>query len=357
LSASASDKPKLALQVAVMKGRGGVLTSLFHYARLFDAAGVRSVCLYRGPAADALQAAGVDVVDAPSSIVSPLFRVTPDFGRVRAAIRERGGDPDFAMVHSDRALPAVKQMFPRAVAMTRCHSDNFKHKRNADLVVTLNPDQHERAQAALPRTRVRMFGNPFVPDPTWRGPKDEDGPGGRVRFNFIGRVEQVKDPLTLIRAFAAAALPDDAELRIIGAGGQKEEARRIASESGKVVAFTGWMSEPFSQFDRGDVLVLPSEWESYSWVIREALHHRVPVIASDIYVHREALGDGAFGRLLPVGDAPALAAELEWAVAHVEEFRAMAARGRDLLEQRYGAAPFWAKMRAEIEAIRQAKAA
>jgi glycosyltransferase involved in cell wall biosynthesis len=344
-----------AVQVAIMRGKGGVFTSLFHYARLFEASGVRSVCLYAGPAAHQLRNAGIEVIDAPRSITSPLFRFLPGFSRIRGEIAARGGAPDFVMAHSDLAMPALKRMFPRTVIMTRCHSDNFKHKARADLVVTLNEDQQARAQAALPRTRVRMFGNPFVPNADEQGPSTEAPP--RVRFNFLGRVEQVKDPLTLVKAYAAANLAPDTELRVIGAGSQEAEVRAAGAASGKSIMMAGWLAAPFAHFDQSDILVLPSEWESYSWVIREALHYGVPVIASDIFVHRDALGGGAYGLLFPVGDAQALRAALEHAALNLPTLRVMAAKGRDDLMAAYGAKPFWAKMSAEISDIRRARGA
>jgi len=344
------------VQVAIMKGRGGVFTSLFHYARMLGANGVGSTCIYSGPAIAELREAGIDVIEAPRSITSPFFPLTPVFSRIRSEIRERGGEPDFVMAHSDLAIASIRRMFPRTMVMTRCHSDNFKHKAAADLVVTLNEDQQRRAQAALPRTRVRMFGNPFAPVANEPGPRAEDGPDGRIRFNFLGRVEPVKDPLTLVKAFNQARLPAATRLRIIGAGAQSEDVRIAASARERPVEIAGWLGAPFTHFDRGDVLVLPSEWESYSWVVREALHHGVPVIASDIYVHREALGDGAYGALFPVGDVAALAAALERVALNIDEARAAIARGREALYARYGAGPFWAAMLSEIAAIRGAKA-
>lgn len=346
-----------AVQVAVMKGRGGVFTSLFHYARMLDANGVKSVCLYSGPAAAPLREGAVDVIEVPRSITSPFFQLTPAFGRIRAAVRERGGEPDFAMVHSDLAMRSIRRMFPRTIVMTRCHSDNFKHKASADLVVTLNADQLQLAQSALPHTRLRMFGNPFVPPANEPGPSANDAPDGRIRINFLGRVEQVKDPLTLVKAFNAANLPANTTLRIIGAGSQDADVRAAAASSARPVDIAGWKSQPFSHFDRGDILVLPSEWESYSWVIREALHHGVPVIASDINVHREALGNGAYGALFPVGDAEALKAQLERAVSDMDAARAASAAGQAALIANYGAKAFWAKMANEITAIRSARAA
>jgi glycosyltransferase involved in cell wall biosynthesis len=341
-----------AVQVAVMKGQGGVFTSLFHYARMWDANGVKSVCLYRGPGADLLRAGGIDVIEAPDSLQSPLFRLTPDFARLRAEIRKRGGDPDCVMAHSDRTIRQMKALFPNAVVMTRCHSDNFKHKRPAHLIVTLNEEQQQMVQAGLAGARVRMFGNPFVPAPNDPGPRDQPGPNGRLRFNFIGRVEQVKDPLTLVRAFLSADLKPDTELRIIGAGSQDDEIKGIAATASRKVEHAGWLEHPFSHFDADDILVLPSEWESYSWVIREALFHGVPVIASDIYVHRDALGGGQYGWLFPIGDDVALKLLLQRAEAERGALRAMTLAGREALLARYGAVPFWRGLSAEIAAIR-----
>jgi glycosyltransferase involved in cell wall biosynthesis len=344
-----------ALQVAIMKARGGVFTSLFHYARMWEANGVRSACLHRGAGAEQLRAAGIDVIDAPDTLKSPIFRFTPDFARLRAEIRKRGGEPDLIMAHSDRALPAMKAMFPRATLLTRCHSDKTKHKRPAHLVVTLNERQQAIVQSMMPHARVRMLGNPFVPGPNEIGPSDQSGPNGRVRFNFVGRVEPVKDAMTLLRAFKDADLPADTELRIIGAGSQDADIRAAAAGALRKIELLGWLQHPFAHFDRGDILVLPSKWESYSWVVREALFHGVPMIASDIHVHRDALGDGAFGWLFEVGEADDLNTQLELAPARLEELREKAGAGREALLARYGAVPFWRALSAEISALRPAR--
>lgn len=345
-----------AVQCAVLKGTGGVFTSLFHYARMFDAAGVRSVCVHRGPHAERLREAGLDVIEAPSTLTLPFFPITPDFARVRFEIRARGGDPAFFMAHSDLALPGLKRMFPGAIATTRCHSDKTKNKKGADLVVTLNPTQDAMVRRELPGQRIVMLGNPFVPAPGELGPRDADGPGGRVRVNFLGRVEQVKDPITLIKAFGAANLPANAELRIIGAGSQMDDAKAAAEAIGKPVEFAGWINQPFATFDRGDIVVFPSEWESYSWVIREAMHFGVPIIASDIDVHRWALEGEQYGWLFPVGDAPALASLLERAAQNLPQLRDMAAKGRTMLTREFGAEGYWKKLSAEIAEIRAQRA-
>jgi hypothetical protein len=69
-------------------------------------------------------------------------------------------------------------------------------------------------------------------------------------------------------------------------------------------------------------------------------------------VHRDVLGEGAYGLLFPVGDAEALKALLERASGRPDELRAKADAGRDALMARYGAVPFWQALSAEIATIR-----
>lgn len=344
------------LQSALVKGRGGIATAIAHYERMFREVGVRSALLFRGPSADALRAEGADIIEPPALLSSPLAGALPLMSELRREIlRRAGGAPIVALVHSDLTLGALRRLLPEAVTITPCHTDKTKHKAHADLVLTLNPAQQELVAAALPGRRVREFGNPFAPRADARGPSASPGPEGRLRVNFLGRFEAFKDPLTLIRAFAAARLPQSTELRVIGAGPLEAELRQAAAASARAVSFVGWLDQPFAHFDQGDLLVLPSNWESYSYVLREALHYRVPVIASDIHVHRAALSEGEYGRLYPVGDVEALARELEHASGDLAALRAMSARGGEALTARYGAAPFWAALSAEIEHIRRAR--
>lgn len=78
-----------------------------------------------------------------------------------------------------------------------------------------------------------------------------------------------------------------------------------------------------------DVLVVPStQWESLPLVILEAMAARRPVIGSRIAGLPEAVSDGETGRLLPPGDADALAAALDDAARDRATLAAMGAAGR-----------------------------
>jgi glycosyltransferase involved in cell wall biosynthesis len=333
------------LQSAVVKGRGGIATAVAHYERMFRTLGVRSAVLFSGPSLDALREQGADVIAAPKLLTSPLANVLPLLGGLKSAIADRArGEPIVAIVHSDLTLPALQRLMSAARFVTPCHSDKFKHKDEADLVITLNAAQDAMARAALSDTRVALLGNPYVaPTPA---PLPE---GGAPRFNFIGRFIPTKDPVTLLRA---AQQLGTVEVRLIGAGELDEEVRRVAGELGVNASFPGWQSAPFADFHRNDVLVLPSEWEGLPYLLQEALDHGAPIIAADNPGNRTALGDGAYGALFPFGDAAALAERMREALADLDALRAKAEKGRAALRGRYGAAAFWHALTKELDEVR-----
>jgi glycosyltransferase involved in cell wall biosynthesis len=330
------------LQAAIVRGRGGIQTAVAHYGRMFDEIGVPSALVFRGPAPEALRARGIDVIDAPPLLTSPIARLAPVLGGLRAEVTKRA-TPDALIVHSDLALPALQRLFPKACAVTPCHSDNFKHKHNADLVLTLNERQDALARAALgARVRVAQLGNPFV-EPALT-PFADAGP---LRFNFVARFIPTKDPMTMLRAGASlAARP---ELRFIGAGELEAELKSAAQSLNANASFPGWVAAPFADFHRNDVLVLPSRWEGLPYLLQEALARGVPIIAADNAGNRAALGGNAYGALFPFGDADALAVSMAEAVLNLEELRAKAEKGRAALADTYGAAAFWGRLRRELQ--------
>ncbi|MGE0743464.1 MAG: glycosyltransferase [Hyphomonadaceae bacterium] len=328
------------LQAAVVKGRGGIATAVAHYERMFRAVGVRSTVLFSGPSADQLREQGVDIIPAPALATSPLAGALPILGDLGGAIRTRAaGAPITIIAHSDRTLPVLRRLLPGARIVAPCHSDKFKHKRRADLVVTLNGAQNAMAQAALPGVRIAQLGNPYI------APAPAPLPAGdAVRFNFVARFTPTKDPLTLARA---AKLAGDVEVRFIGAGELEADVR--AAAVGVRASFPGWLTAPFAHFHDKDVLVLPSHWEGLPYLLQEALDHGAPIIAADNAGNRAALADGAYGALFPIGDADALAGALRAALGDLDGLKAKAEKGRAALEPHYGAAAFWRNLRRELE--------
>ncbi len=331
------------LQAAVVKGRGGIETAARHYARMFRDVGVRSALVYRGPSLGALRSDDIDVIEATPLLTSPIAGVAPVLGSLRDAVMRRAGEEDIALiVHSDLALPALRRLFPSALAITPCHSDNFKHKRKAHLVITLNASQDALARQALPNVAVAQLGNPYV-EPA-AAPLTEAGP---IRFNFVARFIPTKDPTTLIRA--AAMLSElRPQVRFIGDGELETELRSLAQSESVDAAFPGWLAAPFQSFHRNDVLVLPSRWEGLPYLLQEALHHGVAIIAADNPGNRAALKDDAYGALFQFGDADALAKAMREAASDLGGLRSKAEKGRAALVENYGATAFWRRLEREM---------
>jgi glycosyltransferase involved in cell wall biosynthesis len=329
------------LQVAVTKGGGGIVTAVVHYNRMFRRAGVSSACLYRGPVAADLRSEDVAVVAAPRSMTLPFGHLFPDMRAIRADIlRRAGGAPLVAIIHSDLALPVIRGLFRDAVTVAPCHSDKFARKKSADIVLTLNTLQHDAISAGLRGCKARavMLGNPFVSTRADAEPTSEGAP----RINFCARFTEVKNPRLLLEA--AKLIPSATQFRFIGEGELGDEIRAATAGSANIVCLP-WRSDPFADFHRGDILVLPSLWEGLPYAVQEALSLGIPVIASNNAGNRAALGDGLYGSLFPSGDTAALARCIEGATAALAPLRARAAAGRKTLRERYGAEAFWKQLK------------
>jgi glycosyltransferase involved in cell wall biosynthesis len=256
-------------------------------------------------------------------------------------------------VHSDLALPAIRHMLPNAAVVTPCHSDKADRKRHADLVVTLNPVQHQLVSTTLAgsRPRVAMLGNPFVSLRASPAPRPE----GPARINFCGRFTDIKNPLLLMRAAALLKTRPLPELRFIGEGplegALNEAARQLARQIPVQVTFTGWVPDPLDDFHRGDVLAVTSTWEGAPYLLQEALDAEIPVISSDNQGSRYVLCGGAYGALYPPDDAAALAGAIDAAIADPEALRSRTILGRQALHAQHGAVAFWGALRGALQTV------
>jgi glycosyltransferase involved in cell wall biosynthesis len=137
---------------------------------------------------------------------------------------------------------------------------------------------------------------------------------GRPYILAVGTIEARKDYPTLVRAFdrLAAAHPE-VDLVIAGADGGAQGALHAAIDDAyhkDRISTLGWIGDRRrdSLLRAAAVLAYPSLYEGFGLPPLEAMTVGVPVVATDGGSLPEVLGDGA--RLVPVGDADALAAAL-----------------------------------------------
>nr|WP_155999796.1 glycosyltransferase [Thioalkalivibrio sulfidiphilus] len=125
-----------------------------------------------------------------------------------------------------------------------------------------------------------------------------------------GELSARKDHATLIRAFSVARAERPMKLAIIGEGRERTRLQALAHELGisSDVYLPGFVTNPYPWIARADVFAHSSRWEGLAVVLVEALALGTPVVATDCPSGtRELLDDGRLGRLVPVGDANAMA--------------------------------------------------
>jgi glycosyltransferase involved in cell wall biosynthesis len=126
----------------------------------------------------------------------------------------------------------------------------------------------------------------------------------------VGRLAAQKDFPALLRAFAAVRGRRPARLVILGEGRLRRELMTLAHSLGIAadMDMPGYVSNPLAWMSRASVFVLSSTCEGLPGVLIEAMAAGCPVVSTDCPSGpAEILENGAYGRLVPVGDHLALA--------------------------------------------------
>jgi sugar transferase (PEP-CTERM/EpsH1 system associated) len=166
---------------------------------------------------------------------------------------------------------------------------------------------------------------------------------GDFVIGTVGRMQDVKDQLTLARAFVrlVQALPQaERRLRLvmIGDGPLRERARVLLTEAG--VEHCAWLPGERNDVPRMmrsfDLFVLPSLAEGISNTILEAMASGLPVIATDVGGNPELVEPGATGTLVPRNNAESMARAMRAYVESTELCRRQGSEARRTVERRFG---------------------
>jgi glycosyltransferase involved in cell wall biosynthesis len=105
--------------------------------------------------------------------------------------------------------------------------------------------------------------------------------GGPVRVLAVGRLVPDKNFGALIEALAELS-PGEAELHVVGTGPLESELRALASRLGVAARFSGYLAPDAlpAVYAQADAFVLPSTFEPFGVVVREAVAAGLPIICS-----------------------------------------------------------------------------
>ena len=134
----------------------------------------------------------------------------------------------------------------------------------------------------------------------------------------VSRLSREKDLPTLLRAFSMLyAQRPGTRLVMAGDGPERERLQALVHtlQLDSVVALPGRITAPRAWMQHARVFALASRYEGFGNTLVEALASGVAVVSTDCPVGpREILQAGRFGRLVPVGDAAAMAQALQQAL-------------------------------------------
>lgn len=130
---------------------------------------------------------------------------------------------------------------------------------------------------------------------------------------FVGRLFYRKRPWDILQIHKLISRHRDVHTVLIG-NGQLEESLRVAAAAEISIRLVGFkdQSETRDYYHASDVLVVPSEFETWSAVVSEAFAAGIPAVVTDqCGVAGDLVLDGQTGYIFRVGDISAAAKRIE----------------------------------------------
>jgi L-malate glycosyltransferase len=159
----------------------------------------------------------------------------------------------------------------------------------------------------------------------------------RPRLIHVSNFRPVKRVLDCIRILAGVRTSVDAELWMVGDGPDRGAAERLANELGLIghVRFLGKRNDVPALLRDADILLMPSEMESFGLAALEGMASGVVPVGTRVGGVPELIDDGRTGILCETGDVEGMAARIAAILEDEPGRQAMAAAARREAEQRF----------------------
>jgi N-acetyl-alpha-D-glucosaminyl L-malate synthase BshA len=153
----------------------------------------------------------------------------------------------------------------------------------------------------------------------------------------LSNFRPVKRVVDVVKVFAAVARELPAQLFLVGDGPDRSEAEWLAHDLriNDRVHFMGKQERVNELLPLADLLLMPSELESFGLVALEAMACKVPSISTRVGGVGEVIDDGVTGLLYSVGDVEKMAAGALSLLKDRGRLEAMREAGRKTAQKRF----------------------
>ena len=292
-------------------------------------------------------------------------------------LRQRARTADVVVAHGSTTLPAcaialagsdvpfVYRQISDSLFWAPTRARRIRARlglRRADGVVALWQGASEvlTSHFGVPASKLEVIPN-GVPPQRFPLADSAERPGARQRFDlapdvatalYVGALAPEKGVDSLVEA---ARHSPGLQLLIAGDGPARQDLERQVAREGAAerVRFAGFLSDAKSAYAAADVVVLPSRGgDSMPAVLIEAGLTGLPAIATPVQGIPDIVQDGVTGRLVPIGDAEALATALNAVLVDKEAARGMGLAARQHCLERFSIDVIARKWMRVCEAVR-----
>lgn len=189
--------------------------------------------------------------------------------------------------------------------------DKYEHLTYADAHLAVSCSISEKILEMTPGAQVKTVYHPVQDDPKGFVPRSKT-----PTFIYIGRMFNLQKRIDVMLR-ALAALPHKHwKLRLIEDALPEPDSsdeirmRDLAIKLGIAnrIEWVGYRESPWDEVTDATLLILPSDWEAFCYVIIEALNRGIPVVSSDCPTGpRDIIKHGSNGWLFRPGDVLGLA--------------------------------------------------
>jgi L-malate glycosyltransferase len=153
----------------------------------------------------------------------------------------------------------------------------------------------------------------------------------------LSNFRPVKRVTDVVKIFARVAEESPAQLVLVGDGPDRSAAEFLAHDLGiqQRVHFLGKQDRVNELLALADLLLMPSELESFGLAALEAMACKVPAIATRVGGVPELIDDGVTGMLYPVGDVEGMAAGALSLLHDPARLKAMRDAARQAAQKRF----------------------